>query len=148
MAFRFPLETVLRLRQNLERQQELLLYKANQEVLTVQRQIEDLDVAMAAHAQRRSLQLQSGVSSAELQFDLLCHSVLLESRHDLEARRARAQSARDAQAESFRQARRRREAIETLRSHQLQIFRQHEARQDQRRADDLFLLRRSYLQRS
>jgi len=148
MAFRFPLETVLRLRQNLERQQELLLYKANQEVLGLKRQIEELDAGMAANAQRRCLQLQAGVSVAELQFDLLCDETLLRFRGALQARLAKAESARDSQAEAFRHARRRREAIETLRTHQLQLYRQHAARQDQRRADDLFLLRRTYLERS
>jgi flagellar export protein FliJ len=148
MAFRFSLETVLRLRQNLERQEELLLYKANQDVLVLKHQIDELDAGMAGNAHRQSVQLQAGVSAAELHFDLLCHATLLHWRDDLEKRFSKAQSARDSRAESFRRARRQREAIETLRNHQLQLYRQQEARQDQRRADDLFLLRRSYRQRS
>jgi flagellar export protein FliJ len=148
MAFRFPLESVLRLRENLERQQELLLYQANQRVFALTRQIEELDAGMTENARYQSARLQSGVSAAELQFDLLCHAVLLEWRHDLETKLAEAQSQRDAQAENLRQARRQREVIETLRHHQLQAYRAREARQDQRRADDLFLLRRSFLQRS
>jgi len=147
MAFRFPLESVLRLRQNLERQQELLLHRANQKVFALTRQIERLDAGLMENARSKSARLQSGVSAAELQFDLLCHSLLLKWRHDLETRLAEARSQRDAQAESFRQARRQRELIETLRHHQFQAYSQREARQDQRRADDLFLLRRTYLQR-
>jgi len=148
MAFRFPLESILRLRQNLERQQELLLYQANQKVFALTRQIEELDAGMTENARYESARLQSGVSAAELQFDLLCRSVLLQWRHDLATKLTEARSQRDAQAESFRQARRQREVIETLRRHQLQAYNQHEARQDQRRADDLFLLRRTYLERS
>jgi len=37
--------------------------------------------------------------------------------------------------------------MDTLRLHQLQIYRQQETRLDQRRLDDLFLLRRAYLRR-
>lgn len=148
MAFRFPLETVLRLRQNLEHQQELLLLKANQEVLSLLRQVAEVDAGLAENGRRKSLQLQTGVSAAELQFDLLCDATLLQLRRKLEALLTKAQTARDAQAESFRRARQHREVIETLRRQQLQLYRQHEARQDQRRADDLFLLRRSYKQQS
>jgi len=148
MAFRFPLESVLRLRQNLEHQQELLLYQANQKVFTLTRQIEELDAGMAENARHQSARLQSGVSAAELQFDLLCHSVLQQWRHDLETKLSTAQSQRDVQAESFRQARQQREVIETLRHHQFQLYQHRETRQEQRRADDLFLLRRTYLQRS
>lgn len=148
MAFRFPLESVLRLRQNLERQQELLLYQANQKVFALTRQIEELDGGISENARYQSARLQSGVSAAELQFDLLCHAVLLEWRRELETKRAEAERQRDAQAENFRQARRQREVIETLRRHQFQAYREREARQDQCRADDLFLLRRSFLQRS
>jgi len=148
MAFRFPLETVLRLRQNLERQQELLLYQANQEVLALTRQVQEVDAGLAENERRRSLQLQAGVTAAELQFELLCDATLMQWRVELERRLGKARKARDFQAESFRRARQNREVIETLRRHQLQLYRQHEARQDQRRADDLFLLRRSYMQRS
>jgi hypothetical protein len=38
--------------------------------------------------------------------------------------------------------------IDTLRRHQLQDYQQEETRQDQRRLDELFLLRRSHLWRS
>jgi flagellar biosynthesis chaperone FliJ len=38
--------------------------------------------------------------------------------------------------------------MEMLRRHQFEDYQQLEARQEQRRLDDLFLLRRAYLQRS
>jgi flagellar export protein FliJ len=147
MAFRFPLESVLRLRQNLEHQQELLLQQANQKVLAITHQIEQLETTNAESAKRQLLQLQSGVSAAELQFDLLCQSMRMQLRHALDRKLAEAQGARDACFENFRQARRRREVVEAVHHNQLQLYRQHEARQNQRRADDLFLLRRAYLQR-
>jgi flagellar protein FliJ len=148
MAFRFPLETLLRVRQGLERQHELRLQEANHRVAMLRQQIEDTHTEMQNISARRQPQLESGISAAELQFDVLCRSVLSERQHALEKQLVEAEALRHVRSEEFLQARRQREVIDTLRRHQLQNYQQEEARQDQRRLDDLFLLRRSYLRRS
>jgi flagellar export protein FliJ len=148
MAFRFPLEVLLRVRQGLERKQELRLQEANLRVAMVLGQIGDVHTGMENIEARRRPQLESGISAAELQFDVLCHSVLTERQHVLEKQLVEAEGDRHSCSEDFQQARRQREVMDTLRLHQLQDYRQEEARQDQRRLDDLFLLRRAYLRRS
>jgi flagellar export protein FliJ len=148
MAFRFPLEVLLRVRQGLERKQELRLQEANLRVAIVLRQIGDVHTGMENIEARRRPQLESGISAAELQFDVLCHSVLTERQRVLEKQLVEAEADRNSRNEDFQQARRQREVMDTLRLHQLQDYRQEEARQDQRRLDDLFLLRRAYLRRS
>jgi flagellar export protein FliJ len=148
MAFRFPLEVLLRVRQGLERQHELRLQKANQRVAGLRQEIEDVHTGMENIAVRRCPQLESGVSAAELQFDELCHSVLIERQHVLEGQLAEAEAFRHTCSQDFQLARRQREVMDTLRRHQLRDYRQQEARQDQRRLDDLFLLRRAYLRRN
>ena len=148
MAFRFPLETLLRVRQGLERQHELRLQEANQRVAMLRQQIEDTHSEMRNISARRQPQLEIGISAAELHFDVLCQSVLTERQHALEKQLVEAESLRHLRSEEFLQARRQREVIDTLRRHQLQDYQQEEARQNQRRLDDLFLLRRSYLRRS
>jgi len=148
MAFRFPFEVLLRVRRSLERQQELRLQEANLRVAMLLRQIEDVHSGMENIEARRRPQLESGISAAELQFDVLCRSVLTQRRHALEKQLVEAEARRHSCAENFREARRQREVMETLRRHQLQDYHQQEARQDQRRLDDLFLLRRAYLRRS
>ena len=148
MAFRFPLETLLRVRQGLERQHELRLQEANQRVAMLRQQIEDTHSEMRNISARRQPQLEIGISTAELHFDVLCQSVLTERQHALEKQLVEAESLRHLRSEEFLQARRQREVIDTLRRHQLQDYQQEEARQNQRRLDDLFLLRRSYLRRS
>ena len=148
MAFRFPLETLLRVRQGLERQHELRLQEANQRVAMLRQQIEDTHSEMRNISARRQPQLEIGISAAELHFDVLCQSVLTERQHALEKQLVEAESLRHLRSEDFLQARRQREVIDTLRRHQLQDYQQEEARQNQRRLDDLFLLRRSYLRRS
>jgi flagellar protein FliJ len=148
MAFRFPLEVLLRVRQSLERQQELRLQEANLRVAMLRRQLEDVQRELENIEARQRPRLESGISAAELQFDVLCRSVLTEQRHTLEEHLAEAETHRHSCVEAFHQARRQREVMETLRRHQLQEYHQQEARQDQRRLDDLILLRRAYLRRS
>jgi flagellar export protein FliJ len=148
MAFRFPLEVLLRVRQGSERQQELRLQEANLRVAALLRQIEDVHSGMENIEARRRSQLESGISAAELQFDVLCLSILTERQHAVERELVEAGAHRHSCAEGFQQARREREVMDTLRRHQLQDYYQQEARQDQRRLDDLFLLRRAYLRRS
>src|SRR5271165_6477414 len=88
-------------------------------------------------AQRRT-QFESGISAAELQFDILCRSVLAEQRNSLERQLLEAEALRRACSEDFLRARRQREVIGTLRHHQLEDYQQEEARREQRRLDDLF----------
>jgi flagellar export protein FliJ len=145
MAFHFFLDAVLRLRQSLERQQELLLREANQQMNAVQLRIDHLNTQLALYAAQETQ--QSILSGAELHFMGLCRSVLLGQRGSLEKRLATAQTIRNSRMTSFRQARQQREVLETLRHTQVQLYRQNEARQNQRQLDDLLLLRRAYLQR-
>jgi len=147
MAFQFSLDAVLRLRQSLERQQELLLHEANQQMAALQLRIDNLNAQLSQLATQENLQLASPVSAAELQFIQLCRSVLLGQRGGFEKRLAAAQVLRDSRLASFRQARQQREVLETLRQAQAQVYRQNEARQNQRHLDDLILLRRAYLRR-
>jgi flagellar export protein FliJ len=146
MAFQFRLDVVWRVRQSLEHQQELLLREANRQVLALSRHLAEVDAQIAQYASREGQRLETGLSAAELQFDRLCRSILQQHRGILEQQRAEAEHLREARAANFRQAKQKREVIETLRNHQLQLHRQQQQRQDQRRMDDLLLLRRAYLQ--
>lgn len=138
------MEVLLRYRQGRERQQELLLLEANHQVLQVRHQIEGVNAGLANAAMHAERQLGSGWTAAELQFEMLCRSVLVERRHQLEKELARRNEARSKCLEAAIQARRQREVIETLRAHQFQLYRQEEGRREQRRLDDLFLMRRNW----
>lgn len=148
MAFRFALEVLLRVRQGLERQQELRLRGANQLVAMLQLQIEKVRLEAESIAAQRRLQFESGVSAAELQFDVLCRAALAERQRMLEKQLHEAEALRHTRSQEFLQARQQREVVDTLRQHKLEDYQLQEARQDQRRLDDLFLLRRAYLRRS
>jgi flagellar export protein FliJ len=148
MAFRFPLEVLLRVRQGLERQHELRLQEANHAVARLRQQIEKVHSEAENIVAQRRPQFESGVSAAELQFDVLCHLALTERKRTLEKQLQEAEALRQTRSQEFLHARRQREVIDTLRQHQLKEYEIKETRLDQRRLDDLFLLRRAYLRRS
>ena len=146
MAFRFSLEAVLRLRQGMEHQQELRLRTAHQHVARVRHGIERIDHALGEAEQLSRRALASGTTSAELLFALQSEAALRQYREKLGAELTRLGKLRDQQAEIFRQARRERETIESLRDQQLREYKREALRREQRRVDDLYLLRRNYQQ--
>jgi flagellar export protein FliJ len=147
MAFRFSLAAVLRFRQSLERQQELLLQEANQRVVLARQGVEEAERMLAAMATESARKLGTGVTAAELQFDLLWRSLAAARRQALETQLAACEKARTERLQSFQQARREHEAVEALRQRQFEAYHQQEVQHEQRRLDDMFLLRREFLRR-
>jgi flagellar export protein FliJ len=147
MPFHFSLQAILHLRQSLERQHELRLRAANQLVARVQRLIAQLDERQNALRGNQAQALHAGTTVAELRFTLSCESMLLQQRRDLERELTRLQKLRDEQQKVFQYARLQRETLASLRARQLHEYEREAARRQQRQLDDLFLLRRAYLQR-
>jgi flagellar export protein FliJ len=141
MPFHFSLQAVLHLYQSLEHQQELRLRAANQQVARVRHMIEQLDTVKQQNRARQSQELQTGTTSAELEFARTLESALVKRRGELEVELVRAQQLRDEQQRNFHVARRRRETLSSLRETQLENYRREAARREQRQADDAFLLR-------
>jgi flagellar export protein FliJ len=135
---------VLHFRQSIEHQQELKLRTANEYVARVQHLIEQIDTRQNQFHAARNQGLSSGLTAAELRFDLLCEFQLLKNRRELEAQLIRLQQVRDRQREIFRQARQARETLEGVRDRQLQLYNQTAVRREQKNLDDLFLMRRDY----
>jgi flagellar export protein FliJ len=147
MAFHFSLMALLRYRRSLEHQQETLLQKAAQSLAAAQQRLQEADRVLAAMASEDVGKLQAGVTIAELQFDLLCRSLAAGRRQELERQRLLQQEKHAQCLHSFQQARKQREAVDALRQHQFELYRQQEVRREQRRLDDMFLLRREFLRR-
>jgi len=150
MPFRFTLQTVFHFRQSLERQQELRLRAANQQVIRVRHLIDQLDRRAEEVRSSQLQQLQAGTTSAELRFVMLGQAALAQHRGELQRELAHSQHLRNEQQKLFEQQRRQRETLESLREGQLRRYQREAARQEQRNLDDLYLLQRSYdlLQRS
>jgi flagellar export protein FliJ len=144
MAFRFSLDPLLRFRRSLEHQEQERLAKASARVAEVEMQVEELSSALGNFAEREAGQMQSGMTGAEIQFDLLCRSAMLRRREELQTELVCREELRAVCREALQKARRERETLDSLREQQLNTYLQEEKRREQRRMDDTFLLRRSF----
>jgi flagellar export protein FliJ len=144
MPFRFPLQVLLHYRQSLEHQQELRLRAANQQVARVRHALEQLDGRIRQTQTVCSQYLAGGTTGAELSFLQTTEGLLHAQRQGLEHELIRFEHARDQQERVFRQARRERETFESLRDEQFHDYERAQARREQRRLDDLFLMRKTY----
>src|SRR5205823_5437623 len=139
MPFQFSLETLLRLRRSQQRQQEMLVQKANEQVnhLTaelhaVSRRLAEISCAVAA----------GGISGAELHFDGSRRTVLQASRSRTESSLQQARERHAALAAELRSIWQQREVLETLRQQERYAYTLAEGRREQRRQDDQFLLQK------
>jgi flagellar export protein FliJ len=145
MSFRFSLQAVLHLYEGLEHQHELRLRTANQQVARVRHLIEQLDALRQHNRAQQARELEAGKTGAELQFERAMELALMRRRGEMDIELARAQQLRDEQQRIFRQARRRRETLSTLRETPLHHYQREAARREQRQVDEAFLLRRKPL---
>lgn len=146
MPFRFPLQALLHFRQAMEHQQELRLRAANQQVARVRHAREQLDDRIRQTHHLASQYLATGTTGAELLFLETTEGFLHAQRQELEHELLRCQHLRDQQERIFRQARRERETFESLRNEQFRAYQRDQGRREQRRLDDLFLMRKTYTQ--
>ena len=147
MPFHFSLQTLLRFRLVVEQQRETLLQEARQQIAAIFREIEELDCSLAKSVIRQAAELTAGVTAAKLQFDAVCLHVSAERRQELKKELARREEVLAQRMREFQHARRQREAIDTIREHQIQLYRQQQSRKEQRRLDELLLIRRAFLRR-
>jgi flagellar export protein FliJ len=138
MAFLFSLESVLRLRRGQQRQQELSVQRASEQLNCVGAELRAINSNLLELASSRS---GPQVHAAELQF-------AREQRRVLEERRKQAQfeltKAFDRHSELVRGLRKiwqQREALEALRKREYDAYLREQGRREQATQDDLFLLR-------
>jgi flagellar export protein FliJ len=146
MPFRFPLQALLHFRQGLEHQQELRLRAANQQVSRVRHALEQLDGRIHQTQLLSAQNLTEGTTGAELSFLQASEALLHTQRKELEHELMRCQHLRDQQERIFLQARRERETFESLRNQQFRAYQIDHARREQRRLDDLFLMRKTCME--
>jgi len=147
MPFRFPLQAVLHLRESVERQQQLELAAANQQVAGVSRLLEQVDRSIFDCQQESLRMLEFGTSAAALRFALELESGLRAKQTNLQQELARVTLLRDQQQQAFQRCRRERQTLETLRERQWLEYRRDQDRREQKRLDALFLSRQAYLER-
>jgi flagellar export protein FliJ len=142
MAFRFSLQTLLCLRESIERREEARLQQANQQVAAIRNKIENLDRYSRNRKDLLGRVLQNGSFAAELQFELYTEHALQNAKNELSKETLRLQTVRDQQQQLFYQARMQRETLDALREQQLRSYTKKASRETQRLQDESVLLRR------
>ena len=143
MPFHFPLQPVLHLRKSIERQHELRLTAANQQVAQVNRILECLDRDISGTQREAVRVLESGTTGGELAFTFALESALCARRSEVRRELDRLVLLRDQEQAAFQLARRERQTLDSLRERQWRAYRVHEGRREQRMLDEMFLLRQT-----
>jgi len=142
MAFRFPLATVLRVREHAEQREERALKKIQLEVNHARRQIEELDAVMdRAHAAGLE-SMQSPIEAFKLQEILRQAAAAQKSKEAVEARLATLVQELARQMQVYQAAHRNREALSTMLEKQRDVYDLEQTRARQKQLDDLFMARR------
>jgi len=111
------------------------------------KEIEVVDHSISVIQKNEHQNIGAVVRAAQLHFDVVRSSILHERRRELEKILLQRESLRAQCQKEFQAAHRHSEAVEVLREEQLRRYQQEEMRREQKQMDDLFLLRREYLQR-
>lgn len=146
MAFRYPLQSLLRLRESLERQEENRLFAVAAEVARLRAQIEQLREgnASAKRNELATLHAEGGLA-VTLQFLALCDAATASACAKLQSELERAEGQRLAQLAVYQAARQKREILQGLRERQETAYQVDAAHREQQSLDDSFLLRHRFL---
>ena len=136
------MQSILKLRQGLEKQQELRLQEIHQHLHSLRDKYAGLEKHLLGEQERSVEQMASGVSAAELQFAQQCRTVIEIQLEQLRLAIVRLDEFRQKQTLVYQKARSDREVLEQLRNQQSGAYSAKQARDSQRQLDDLFLQRR------
>jgi flagellar FliJ protein len=142
MVFRFPLATVLRVRESIEQREERALQRIQLEMARVVRQIEELDEAMAnAHVAREGA-LRRTMLGGELQSMLWQVQAATEVKKALLVTLQGLEELRLQQMKVYQAAHQNHETMVNLFNEQRDAYEMEQARGEQKYLDDIFMARR------
>ena len=142
MAFRFPLQALLRVRQSCEERERRRLALLNTQIGQLHQKHEILNQERVLAWAQISQDLRGGMSGAELQFEMASMATRAYRQQELRKQIARLQQERTAQERLFREAQKQRKILDSLRERKLRDYLQVRGRQEQQQVDDLFMLHR------
>jgi flagellar export protein FliJ len=141
MPFRFSLASVLRLRESIEKREEVALKTVQLEVLRVRRRIDELTDEMTKAWEERERALQKPIQAthlqalqAEINTAEEARQILIETMHTLRQQR-------DAQMKNYKTARSERQMLTNLSAQKKSAYEQDQARRQQKSLDDIVAAR-------
>jgi flagellar export protein FliJ len=142
MAFHFALESVLRLRVSVERQEQARLEMAARHLHSMQEKCIVLKSERAALEDKFRTGMRNGMDASELHYYLSSKSGLDIAETEAARILMEAQKLWNEQRAKFLQARREREVIASIRARRHQEYLLEQGRREQQQIDDLFAMRR------
>jgi flagellar export protein FliJ len=141
MAFRFPLATVLRFRDNVERREELALQKILQEIARTRLQIEQLNAAIVQAQADRNKSLLQSISAYQLQVMARDVDAMIDRKKALIESLVPLEQKRQTQMLAYQAAHRARQMLSDMATRQRDAYEQQQARAQQKFLDDIFAAR-------
>jgi len=141
MAFRYPFESILRLRQSLERREEQRLFAIAATVARLRLDLEEWEHSRSEQWRIASREMMEGSVGIVLQFASLCDASAAEMQNKLRVKLVEAERQRLSQLLVCQHARQKREIFERLRDRQEENYDREADRREQQQADDNFLMR-------
>jgi flagellar export protein FliJ len=141
MAFRYKLESILRLRYSIERQEEQRLFAIAATVARLRAEIAGHDERRMAQKRELLEELKVGASGTVLQFMAMCDAASEELRKRLQRTLKECEAQRMEQLAVYQKARQKREILKGLRDRQQYSYELEFARHIQQDADEAFLYR-------
>jgi len=140
MAFRFPLQAVLRYRESYERRERLRLQLVTHELLNARQRQEEANRERSRCLQELAKKLHQGLIAGELQYELACDRARVKQIAAWKEQTAKLEELRRRQLEAFHKAQQQRKILENLRDRQLAAYRLIQDRRTQQELDERFLL--------
>jgi flagellar export protein FliJ len=141
MAFRYSLESVLRLRRSLEHQEEQRLFALAAVVARLRTMLERMQQSDVAQRRAALAEMEEFSSGAQLQFRAACDDASLRLINRVKGQLQDAERQRLEQLKVYQEARQRREIFEGLRERQQELYKLNQSRRQQQRTDEAFLIR-------
>ena len=142
MPFKFPLATVLRVREIVEKREERALQAIQLEMAQVLRKVEELSAEITQRQTAREVALRQPIPAAQLQMLLWTTQAAVEKKDALLRHLQTLEKRRDQQMTLYKVAHRNRETLTEMADKQRSAFELEEARLLQKSLDDLFIARR------
>jgi flagellar export protein FliJ len=142
MAFRFPLATVLRVRESIEQREERALQRLQLEIARARRQIEELSAQIANAHLAREEALRHPIPAGHLHTMLWDAQAAVEKKKTLLHALHTLEQQRDQQMKLYQAAHRDREMLTDMQDQQLSAYQQEQSRTQQKHLDDIFIARR------
>lgn len=141
MPFRFPLATVLRVREITEKREERMLQKIQTEIAQVLLQVEELTAAIVHVHDIRERAMQVPIPAGQLHSLLWEADAIIDRKKSLVRHLELLEQKREEQVATYQAAHRAREMLTDMLKRQRDAYDQESARRQQRQLDDLFVAR-------